>query len=111
MATAQHFPFTLDTISPLDPAIDVVTFIYDPDQIPPEPDLILDVDPNAFFTYDDGFLVRIDFSTGAYKTFTYINNPGGADHELLDTLFDSALAVTKTFGYNVNGVLISIVVT
>lgn len=111
MATAELFPFVLGKISPLDPAIDVVTFVYDPDQIPPEPDLVLDIDPDANFTYDDGQLVRIDYSTGEHKTFAYIDNPGSVDDGLLGSLFDSLTATTKTFGYNVNGVLITITVT
>ena len=111
MATAELFPFTLTKINPLDPDIDVVTFVYDVDQIPPDPDLILDVDPDAFFTYSNGNLVRIDFANGDYKTYTYISNPGFVDDGLLNTLYDSVTATTKTFGYNVNDVLISIIVT
>ena len=105
------FPFTLTKISPLDPAIDVITFVYDVDQIPPDPDLLATIDPDANFTYTDGDLTRIDFTNGDYKTFTYISNPGVPDDGLLLTLYDSVTTNTKTFGYNANGVLITIDVT
>lgn len=112
MATQYDiFPFKLTKINPLNPSIDAITYVYDTTQIPDEPNLLSDIDPDANFTYLDGKLTRIDFTTGEYKTFTYISNPGAADDGLLNTLYDSVTATTKNFAYDVNGVLQSITTT
>jgi hypothetical protein len=104
------FPFTLTQISPLDPDIDVITFVYDIGQIPPDPIFDPEVEPDTNFSYTDGNLTRADFSNGEYKTYTYIDNPGESDDDLLNTIYDSETDTTKTHHYNTNGVLISITV-
>ena len=56
---------------------------------------------NPVFTWTDGRVTRIDFSSGAYKLLTY--NP----NDTLNTTsaVNAFFTLTKTFHYNVNGTM------
>jgi len=56
---------------------------------------------NPVFTWTDGRVTRIDFSSGAYKLLTY--NP----NDTLNTTsaVNAYFTLTKTFHYNVNGTI------
>ncbi len=92
------------TISPTVQSISVRTL----SQGPPGPaqDPVCVVKPSSTLTYDGGGnLIRVDFTTGQYKTLAY---DGSGNLETVACVTPGVSTITKTLGYDGSGNLISV---